>query len=577
MIDAAETNFGTTCSTSKDTSSEAGRGPTPLPSQYSAFEVEKNSITDPISVPNHAVHGNENNNFETPAHLDSKLRAYCKRNPKANSHNFWASWVAGFFCLVILECCQCSVLQSKSSHYSSLRRFILDITSASLSFYTPWNPAKPMFRISYSTLPSPSLSLSFPRILPPDSDIFICIRAGRIAEVKNLLIQGRASVLDIATPSGLSTVLLALSYRRMDIYSFLVAAGGNKCRDMCSDTTGADQFEFWMNFGSQDYKMSATAILRDEIQQATSMVGVSQYNGDTSYPGDYESLTRLHKCVLGLTTENLRDLLPQLHYLDEIDSFGYTALHLAAYRNDTDAIKLLLAWGADADLQDSTGKTALHISAANDSPACTKVLASSGVNIHAKDRLGNTSLHHAWKLGHLKVIDVLLEHGADIQDCNYLGESPLTYANLGGHLAAVQLLLRHNADLSHRDKLGTTLVHDAIWFNSHDALEFYLKSSMRVDQKLQNGKSALHLLAEEGDLTTMQIFLDFGYTGIEDLRVDDKDNRGYTAMQYLKCRRDADEVMPQFHLVLERVGRARYDSGLKDGNEIFWDAIEVQP
>ncbi len=105
----------------------------------------------------------------------------------------------------------------------------------------------------------------------------------------------------------------------MDTYNFLVITGGNRCHSVPSDTSGAEQLEFWMKFGSQDYKMS-TADIQDEIQLSVSISGVDQYHGDVQCPGvDYESLTRLHKFVLGFTIESLQSLLPELLFLDDVD------------------------------------------------------------------------------------------------------------------------------------------------------------------------------------------------------------------------------------------------------------------
>jgi ankyrin repeat protein len=508
-------------------------------------------------------------------HFISTSSVHVKAACSKSRLKVWTSWIAGFYCLLVFEDEQQSA--SNISHCSSLSSFVPRISSASFTLYTPWNPARPNFTINYQSSPYTGISLTFPRMLPPDSEIFMYIRAGQLEKVKNLLLQGRASILDIAAPFGLSTLSVALSYKRMDIYNFLMIAGGNRCHPVPSNTSGAEQHEFWLKFGSQDYKISAADILQDDIQQTVSISGVDRYNVDVQYAGvDYESLTRLHKCVLGFTIESLQSLLPELACLDDVDFLGHTALHLATSKNDAKTIALLLNWGADAEIKENTGKTPLHISAIQDSDKCTMVLLRYGANVRAKDHLGNTPLHYACKRGHLRIMKILIGHGADLMDCNYFGETPLIYANLGDQLAAVQLLQQHNVDLTHRNKLGITLVHDAIWFNSHEALEFYLKSSLRVDQKLQNGKSTLHLLAEEGDAVTMKIFLDFAEKGLEKLRANDKDDRGCTAMQYLNCRRDVTEVMPLFNLVLARVCNTCHYSKDKEDNDVFWDAVESQ-
>jgi ankyrin repeat protein len=497
--------------------------------------------------------------------------------PNRKRRKISTSSVAGFFGLFIIEVAQRFMDAENSHRCAGWLDFIQNTTSISVTYYSPWSSPNPVVRMSYQRLTCPSIALSFPRILPPDSNIFVCIRAGRIEEVKTLLLEGRASVLDVAAPYGLSPLSMAMLYKRMDIYSLLVAAGGNRCRPIHTDTSGTDQLDFWMNFSSQDYRISAAEILRDETRQIAAPMDAEILSGDVCWPGaDYESSTRLQKSVLGLTSESLYTLLPQITCIDEVDSLGRSALHLAAYKSDFNAIELLLARGANSGLIDNTGKTPLHISAALDSVLCTKSLIAGGAILIVRDQFGNTPLHHACKLGHLRVIKTLLEYGADVKDLNYFGESPITYANLGGHLPAVQLLQKYGADLTHRDKLGTTVVHDAIWFNSHDALEFYLKIPMRIDQKLQNGKSVLHVMAEEGDQITMQIFLHFAQNGLSTLNTEDTDDRSRTAMGYLRSRRDANEVWHLFQSVLQRVREASQISEGMGDTEIFWDAVESQ-
>jgi ankyrin repeat protein len=418
--------------------------------------------------------------------------------------------------------------------------------------------------------------------LPPDSDVFVYIRAGRIEELKTLLIEGRASILDIAAPFGFSTLSLALSYGRMDIYELLLSAGANRCSPVFPDTTGIHLFEFWIKFASPDYKMSAAAILQDDIHHTASVMDARLLDRMLTYPNlESSSFTRLHKCVLGLTTESLRSILPTVSDIDEVDSVGRTALHLAAYKNDAHTMTLLLSWGADPEIIDHTGKTPLHISASLGSVPCTTALAAHGADLHARDQFGRTPLHHACKLGHLPVVQALLSCKADSEATDFSGDTPLINANFGGNLTIIQLLSQHQANLSHRDEIGFTIVHDTIWFNLHEALQAHLDVPLRVDQKLQNGKSTLHLLAEEGDEATMRIFLASARNGLDRLVVEDRDDRGRTAVDYLKCRRDVAEVEEIFRLVLRRVrdaaGLAGLGLGGGEGNEVFFDAVEGHP
>ncbi len=49
--------------------------------------------------------------------------------------------------------------------------------------------------------------------------------------------------------------------------------------------------------------------------------------------------------------------------IDAVDSLHHTALHIAARRNHTSAVKILLAKGADMQLKDDNGDQPIHIAA----------------------------------------------------------------------------------------------------------------------------------------------------------------------------------------------------------------------
>jgi ankyrin repeat protein len=285
-----------------------------------------------------------------------------------------------------------------TTHYS-FNTFMQTTTLASLAYYNPWITTNPTFKTSHHKMPHPTISLSFPCMRPPDSDIFVFIRHGKIEDIKSLLLEGRASVLDVAAPYGLSTMSLAISYGRMDIYHLLLSAGANSYNPISAITKGIHVFEFFNAFYSQNYNMSTAEIIQDNIHQTAPQTEAKIFGGTRSCAGvTYDLLTRLHKCILGLASECLPVILPAVSCIDDVDYLGRTALHLATYKSDAQAITLLLKWGAKPDLMDHTGKTPLHISAAFGSAPCTKVLAPCGTNPSTRStRRFSSTLHlQAW-------------------------------------------------------------------------------------------------------------------------------------------------------------------------------------
>lgn len=122
--------------------------------------------------------------------------------PNNKVRKVWTSSVAGFFGRFIIEVAQRFLQEENSHRCPGWLDFIQNTISVSVTYYSPWSPPKPIFRVNYQRLACPGIALSFPRILPPDSSIFVYIRAGRIEEVKTLLLEGRASVLDVARPES---------------------------------------------------------------------------------------------------------------------------------------------------------------------------------------------------------------------------------------------------------------------------------------------------------------------------------------------------------------------------------------
>ena len=124
----------------------------------------------------------------------------------------------------------------------------------------------------------------------------------------------------------------------------------------------------------------------------------------------------------------------------------------AAMRRDGEAVRTLLAAGADVDAPRGDGMTALHWAARHgDLPTARRLLAA-GADPEAATRLGrHTPLHVASRAGHAPVVAVLLEHRADAEARTSAGAAPLHFAAQSGSAGAVEALLAHGADPDARE------------------------------------------------------------------------------------------------------------------------------
>lgn len=133
-----------------------------------------------------------------------------------------------------------------------------------------------------------------------------------------------------------------------------------------------------------------------------------------------------------------------------------TALHWAAYNDDTELVKLLLKSGAHPDPRTSLHElTPLHMAAENGDAAVLDLLLKAGADADAQTSSGTTPLMIAAASGSTAEVELLLQHGAQVnaREKTY-GETALFFAADHDRGDVVQLLAAKGADLK-----ATTAIH----------------------------------------------------------------------------------------------------------------------
>jgi ankyrin repeat protein len=121
---------------------------------------------------------------------------------------------------------------------------------------------------------------------------------------------------------------------------------------------------------------------------------------------------------------------------------GFTALHLAAFFGQDDAVRPLLARGADPDAHGTgwmTG-TPLNSAASAGHAATVDLLLEAGADPDAVQRGGWTPLHSAAHNGDARTIGLLLAHGADPSATDDDGRSVADMARENGDPATIRAI-----------------------------------------------------------------------------------------------------------------------------------------
>ena len=124
-----------------------------------------------------------------------------------------------------------------------------------------------------------------------------------------------------------------------------------------------------------------------------------------------------------------------------------TPLMDAAVVGSLDAMKFLIAKGADVNAKDSGGRTAL-IRSANDL-AKIRLLLDHGADVNAASVVGRTVLLTAAMSAHsAEIVRFLIAKGADVKAMDKLNTTALLAASIGNDTATIQMMINAGLDVN---------------------------------------------------------------------------------------------------------------------------------
>ncbi|RDD42485.1 Ankyrin-3 [Trichoplax sp. H2] len=125
-----------------------------------------------------------------------------------------------------------------------------------------------------------------------------------------------------------------------------------------------------------------------------------------------------------------------------------TALHIAAWKGEGDALTLLLKNGADPNIANKLEERPIHYAAVEGNLYCVKKLREFGASVSPENMQGQTPLHEAVRFGHDNIALWLLRQGAAVNHQDNYGDTPLHVATQHNCHESILILLENGADSS---------------------------------------------------------------------------------------------------------------------------------
>jgi len=177
---------------------------------------------------------------------------------------------------------------------------------------------------------------------------------------------------------------------------------------------------------------------------------------------DIAHYDELFSAVVKQDAVRLDQLLKSASNIDRRDSYGRSALHVAAYFRNHDALRKLVAAGADPNALESDYYDIVTIAAVANDLETMKLALHLGCRAdNVTSRYRGTALIAAAHLGHVEIVASLIRAGAPLDHVNNLEWTALIEAIVLGdggprHTATLRALVDAGANVNLADGRGNT-------------------------------------------------------------------------------------------------------------------------
>ena len=275
------------------------------------------------------------------------------------------------------------------------------------------------------------------------------ISDGTPADVNKLLSPGTVNA---ANPDGMTPLLAAITYGKVDIARSLLAKGAN--------------------------------------------VNGANHNGDTPLMIAAEGTAYLPNNM-----PLVELLLAAKPNIEAQDTQGRTALHRATEEGKLDVARMLLDRGAPIDKRANDGATPLFYSVQFGKVPVLELLIERHAQVELADASGNTPLMiasegNAYLPNNAPMVEALLGAGAHVDSVDAQGRSALYRASTEGKVDAMRLLLDHQANVNLRANNQSTPLIEAVTYAKLPAAQLLIERGANVNLGDSSDTTPLMIAAE---------------------------------------------------------------------------------
>ena len=408
--------------------------------------------------------------------------------------------------------------------------------------------------MQYSALSGPEFLLRVPRIVSWSHLLWNYATNSDLLAIQKLFAEGKASPFDL-NPQGSSALHYTGDRNNWRLHEFLLQQGvdtdhpnevGRTPNDVLWEGSVAENFRSKGPFGT--------------------MLKESDYVQTRGF-------STLHKILLGIICKDLEsELALSTAEINVGDSKNMTPLCWATLRNDLQAVKTLLAFGAKPNIVDKWGRTPLHLAKSID--VC-KILLDAGVNIHRPSKeYGRSALHHLlhnYRMSTIKsevfgAVELLIDAGIDVDVRDSDGETPLLNTIFSGFTSYARRLLELGANPNVFNKSShESSIHFAVSFDRHELIPLLLERGADYTAVNIKGRNIAHMAAWSASTKTISVLAD---SHLVNLDISLRCKEGKTPTDYLSERSVLTESEQGLHAEFERFRKSIPSSGVESAGGV---------